>query len=56
MSIEIFDWCVDLGPERDIIGDLFAAVRARGLHPAVYFSLYEWYNPLYTGPNPSMYP
>lgn len=40
---------VDTGPHRDIVGDLTAAVRARGLKMGLYYSLYEWYNPLYTG-------
>jgi alpha-L-fucosidase len=38
---------VDAGPGRDLVGDLAAAVRAKGLRFGVYYSLYEWYNPLY---------
>jgi len=30
-------------------------VRNRNLHPCLYFSLYEWFNPLYRGPNPHLY-
>nr|MDQ2730382.1 alpha-L-fucosidase [Armatimonadota bacterium] len=38
---------VDTGPKRDLLGDLSVAVRARGLKMGIYYSLYEWYNPLY---------
>lgn len=38
---------VDTGPKRDLIGDLSAAVRARGVRMGLYYSLYEWYNPLW---------
>lgn len=35
------------GPKRDLLGDLSKAVRAQGLHMGFYYSLYEWYNPLW---------
>jgi alpha-L-fucosidase len=38
---------VDLGPHRDLCSDLTKAVRAHGLKMGFYYSLYEWYNPLY---------
>src|ERR1017187_9058361 len=38
---------VDIGPKRDIALDLMEAGRRRGLHMGIYYSLYEWYNPLY---------
>ncbi len=38
---------VDAGPGRDLLGDLSAAVRKEGLKMGIYYSLYEWYNPLY---------
>jgi alpha-L-fucosidase len=38
---------VDIGPKRDIALDLMEAGRAKGLHMGIYYSLYEWYNPLY---------
>lgn len=41
---------VDLGPRRDLAGDLFAAARRDGkLKAGFYYSLYEWSNPSYTG-------
>ncbi len=38
---------VEVGPKRDLIGELAEAVRARGLKFGVYYSLYEWFNPLW---------
>ncbi len=38
---------LEIGPRRDLAGDLAAAVRAKGLKMGFYYSLYEWYNPLY---------
>lgn len=38
---------VDAGPKRDLLGDLTDAVREEGLKMGYYYSLYEWYNPLY---------
>ncbi|MHC4076215.1 MAG: alpha-L-fucosidase [Planctomycetota bacterium] len=38
---------VDIGPKRDIVGDLTDAVRKKGLRMGLYYSLYEWYNPLW---------
>jgi alpha-L-fucosidase len=35
------------GPKRDLIGPLADAVRDRGLKMGLYYSLYEWYNPLW---------
>jgi alpha-L-fucosidase len=38
---------VALGPHRDLVGELFAADRryTPQIHPGVYYSLPEWYNP-----------
>jgi alpha-L-fucosidase len=36
---------VDVGPRRDLVGELTAAVRRRNLEMGFYFSLYEWFNP-----------
>jgi alpha-L-fucosidase len=38
---------VEIGPKRDLLGDLTKAVRAKGLKAGFYYSLYEWYNPLW---------
>lgn len=47
-SAESWNWnSVDIGPHRDLVGDLSAAVRAEGLRMGLYYSLYEWYNPFY---------
>jgi alpha-L-fucosidase len=43
-----WNWnAVDIGPHRDLAGELSEAVRAHGLRMGFYYSLYEWYNPLY---------
>jgi alpha-L-fucosidase len=34
-------------PHRDLLGDLTKAVRAAGLKMGYYYSLYEWFNPLW---------
>jgi alpha-L-fucosidase len=36
---------VEVGPKRDLVGELTAAVRGRSLEMGFYFSLYEWFNP-----------
>lgn len=47
-SAQSWNWnSVDVGPHRDLAGDLSAAVKEKGLHMGFYYSLYEWYNPLY---------
>ncbi len=47
-SAESWNWnSVDVGPHRDLCGDLAEAVRAAGLKMGFYYSLYEWYHPLY---------
>jgi len=43
---------VSTGPKRDLLGDLSRSVRARGLHMGFYYSLYEWYNPLWLSDKP----
>ncbi len=43
-----FPWnAVDVGPKRDLLGDLFKAVRKTSVHPGMYYSLFEWFNPLW---------
>jgi alpha-L-fucosidase len=43
---------VETGPKRDLLGDLSEAVRAKGLRMGYYYSLYEWYNPLWLSDKP----
>jgi alpha-L-fucosidase len=43
---------VEVGPKRDLLGDLSTAVRNKGLRMGVYYSLYEWYNPLWLSDKP----
>ncbi len=43
-----FPWnAMDIGPKRDLLGDLFKAVRKTPVHAGMYYSLYEWFNPLW---------
>jgi len=42
------------GPKRDVLGVLTAAVKKSGLRMGFYYSLMEWYNPVYLK-NPSEY-
>lgn len=47
-SAQSWNWnSVDVGPHRDLCGDLTASVKKAGLHMGFYYSLYEWYNPVY---------
>ncbi len=47
-SRESWNWnAMDAGPHRDLAGELSTAVKKEGLHMGFYYSLYEWYNPLY---------
>ena len=43
---------VEIGPKRDLLGDLSEAVRRKGLRMGYYYSLYEWYNPLWLSDKP----
>ena len=43
-----FPWnAMEVGPKRDLLGDLFKAVRKTPVHAGMYYSLYEWFNPLW---------
>jgi len=42
----------EIGPKRDLLGELASAVRAAGLKMGFYYSLYEWYNPLWLADKP----
>jgi alpha-L-fucosidase len=47
-SMHSWNWnAADIGPNRDLAGDLTEAVRNKGLRMGFYYSLYEWFNPLY---------
>jgi alpha-L-fucosidase len=37
----------ETGPHRDLLGDLTKAVKEKGIKMGYYYSLLEWYNPLY---------
>lgn len=43
---------VETGPKRDLLGDLTDAVRRAGVKMGFYYSLYEWYNPLWLSDKP----
>ena len=50
---------MDVGPHRDLVGELAKAVRKKGLVFGAYYSLPEWNNPLhrwYTDPDDSIGP
>ena len=38
---------VEIGPKRDLLGELAKATRAQGLKFGFYYSLYEWFNPVW---------
>lgn len=43
-----FSWnAKEVGPKRDIVGELAQAVRKNDMKFGVYHSLYEWFNPIY---------
>ncbi|ELK02142.1 tissue alpha-L-fucosidase [Pteropus alecto] len=37
----------DVGPHRDLVGDLGTAIRKRNIRYGLYYSLLEWFHPLY---------
>ena len=47
-SKQHWNWnSADLGPHRDLVGDLTNSVVKAGMVMGLYHSLREWYNPLY---------
>ena len=42
----------EIGPKRDLLRELADATRARGLKFGFYYSLYEWFNPLWLKDRP----
>ncbi len=43
---------VDVGPKRDLLLELTEAGRRKGLEMGIYYSLYEWFNPLWLTAKP----
>ena len=47
-SEQSWNWnSMDVGPHRDLCGDLSKAVKDAGLRMGFYYCFFEWYNPLY---------
>jgi alpha-L-fucosidase len=47
-SPQAWNWnSCDIGPRRDLVGDLTLAIRAAGLHMGLYHSIFEWFHPLW---------
>ena len=42
------------GPKRDLLGELNAACEKRGVKPGIYYSLMEWWHPLYAAKDPEV--
>ena len=42
------------GPRRDLLGELSAACEKQGLKPGIYYSLMEWWHPLYAAKDPDV--
>lgn len=38
---------MDVGPRRDLVGELANSIRARDIHFGLYFSQFAWFHPLY---------
>ncbi|KAH7680386.1 Protein W03G11.3, partial [Aphelenchoides avenae] len=38
---------IDVGPHRDIVGDLSKSIRDKVIHFGLYFSQFDWFHPLY---------
>jgi len=55
-SAQSWNWnAKDIGPGRDLLKELMTEVRKQGLHAGLYFSLYEWFHPLYISSTPEDY-
>ena len=47
-SKQSWNWnSMDIGAHKDLCGELSKSIKAKGLHMGFYYSLYEWFNPLY---------
>ncbi|NQU26488.1 MAG: alpha-L-fucosidase [Candidatus Nealsonbacteria bacterium] len=42
------------GPKRDLLGELGAACERHGVKPGIYYSLMEWWHPLYASKDPEV--
>lgn len=43
------EWnAAETGPKRDLAGELSEAVRAQGIKMGMYYSIWDWFNPLWT--------
>ncbi|XP_064292053.1 tissue alpha-L-fucosidase-like isoform X2 [Plodia interpunctella] len=38
---------VEAGPKRDLVGELANSIRRKGMKFGVYYSLFEWFNPIF---------
>ena len=56
-STRNFGWnSVEVGPKKDIVGELAEAFKKQGkVRFGLYYSLYEWYHPLYMADKDSNY-
>jgi alpha-L-fucosidase len=43
---------VEIGPKRDLMSELATATRTKGMKFGFYYSLYEWFNPLWLSDKP----
>jgi alpha-L-fucosidase len=51
-----WNWnAMDVGPHRDLLGDLTKSVKEKGIKMGYYYSLLEWYHPLYKPATISQY-
>jgi alpha-L-fucosidase len=55
-SPNAYSWnSVDIGPKQDLVAAFLKSMRDAGVHAGLYHSVFEWFNPLYRGPNPQSY-
>ncbi|KAM4630973.1 tissue alpha-L-fucosidase-like [Polymixia lowei] len=47
-SPDSWNWnSMDVGPRRDLVGELAVAIKKKSMHFGVYHSLFEWFHPLF---------
>eukprot|EP00039_Didymoeca_costata_P020987 m.343036 g.343036 ORF g.343036 m.343036 type:complete len:560 (-) comp22241_c0_seq1:58-1737(-) len=55
-SDQSYNWnSVAIGPRADLVGQFMSAMQTKNITAGLYHSVFEWFNPLYRGPNPSSY-